>query len=154
MISWSFLRCLSGTEAIYTNNKTILLQARRDRHGSVFFARLFLLRRFKSKIWIDRSKLPRHCAELIAYRSSFTATNGGVAQLGEHLPCKQGVMSSNLTISTQQLSCWNLHIDNCILTENCLNRQKIIQTVDWLHPIFNLIVRYLRKPERRHARRL
>ena len=26
--------------------------------------------------------------------------NGGVAQLGEHLPCKQGVMSSNLTIST------------------------------------------------------
>ena len=25
---------------------------------------------------------------------------GGVAQLGEHLPCKQGVMSSNLTIST------------------------------------------------------
>ena len=29
--------------------------------------------------------------------------NGGVAQLGEHLPCKQGVMSSNLTISTQKL---------------------------------------------------
>ena len=28
--------------------------------------------------------------------------NGGVAQLGEHLPCKQGVMSSNLTISTKQ----------------------------------------------------
>ena len=27
-------------------------------------------------------------------------THGGVAQLGEHLPCKQGVMSSNLTIST------------------------------------------------------
>ena len=26
---------------------------------------------------------------------------GGVAQLGEHLPCKQGVMSSNLTISIQ-----------------------------------------------------
>ena len=25
--------------------------------------------------------------------------DGGVAQLGEHLPCKQGVMSSNLTIS-------------------------------------------------------
>ena len=25
--------------------------------------------------------------------------HGGVAQLGEHLPCKQGVMSSNLTIS-------------------------------------------------------
>ena len=28
-------------------------------------------------------------------------TYGGVAQLGEHLPCKQGVMSSNLTISTK-----------------------------------------------------
>ena len=27
-------------------------------------------------------------------------TNGGVAQLGEHLPCKQGVKSSNLSIST------------------------------------------------------
>ena len=27
-------------------------------------------------------------------------TNGGVAQLGEHLPCKQGVMGSNPIIST------------------------------------------------------
>ena len=26
---------------------------------------------------------------------------GGVAQLGEHLPCKQGVESSNLFISTR-----------------------------------------------------
>ena len=26
---------------------------------------------------------------------------GGVAQLGEHLPCKQGVKSSNLSISTR-----------------------------------------------------
>ena len=26
--------------------------------------------------------------------------NGGVAQLGEHLPCKQGVESSNLLVST------------------------------------------------------
>ena len=25
---------------------------------------------------------------------------GGIAQLGEHLPCKQGVKSSNLSIST------------------------------------------------------
>ena len=29
-------------------------------------------------------------------------SNGGVAQLGEHLPCKQGVMSSNLTISIRK----------------------------------------------------
>ena len=27
---------------------------------------------------------------------------GGVAQLGEHLPCKQGVKSSNLFISTRK----------------------------------------------------
>ena len=27
---------------------------------------------------------------------------GGVAQLGEHLPCKQGVKSSNLSISIRQ----------------------------------------------------
>ena len=26
---------------------------------------------------------------------------GGIAQLGEHLPCKQGVKSSNLFISTR-----------------------------------------------------
>ena len=34
--------------------------------------------------------------------------NGGVAQLGEHLPCKQGVMSSNLTISTLAMRSGNL----------------------------------------------
>ena len=27
-------------------------------------------------------------------------TNGGIAQLGEHLPCKQGVKGSNPFIST------------------------------------------------------
>ena len=36
--------------------------------------------------------------------------NGGVAQLGEHLPCKQGVMSSNLTISTLAMRSGNLKI--------------------------------------------
>ena len=30
--------------------------------------------------------------------------NGGVAQLGEHLPCKQGVKSSNLSISIDCLN--------------------------------------------------
>ena len=30
--------------------------------------------------------------------------NGGVAQLGEHLPCKQGVMGSNPIISTKDES--------------------------------------------------
>ena len=28
--------------------------------------------------------------------------NGGIAQLGEHLPCKQGVTSSNLVISIRR----------------------------------------------------
>ena len=33
--------------------------------------------------------------------ASKCAANGGVAQLGEHLPCKQGVMGSNPIISTR-----------------------------------------------------
>ena len=52
---------------------------------------------------------------------------GGVAQLGEHLPCKQGVKSSNLSISIQSGRTGNgtqvpgknlwffLHLENCIL---------------------------------------
>ena len=35
---------------------------------------------------------------------------GGVAQLGEHLPCKQGVMGSNPIISTSRI-----HFALCIL---------------------------------------
>ena len=35
------------------------------------------------------------------YRKDF----GGVAQLGEHLPCKQGVESSNLFVSRQSEDC-------------------------------------------------
>ena len=34
-------------------------------------------------------------------QNNFNIPNGGVAQLGEHLPCKQGVKSSNLSISIQ-----------------------------------------------------
>ena len=33
-----------------------------------------------------------------------TQTDGGVAQLGEHLPCKQGVMGSIPIISTNGMS--------------------------------------------------
>ena len=40
---------------------------------------------------------------------------GGVAQLGEHLPCKQGVMSSNLTISTRYESTASMYLENRIL---------------------------------------
>ena len=30
-------------------------------------------------------------------------SNGGLAQLGEHLPCKQGVESSNLLVSISEV---------------------------------------------------
>ena len=39
--------------------------------------------------------------------------HGGVAQLGEHLPCKQGVKSSNLSISTRYK--WLSFIPVCTL---------------------------------------
>ena len=35
----------------------------------------------------------------VSIKGGESPPRGGVAQLGEHLPCKQGVMSSNLTIS-------------------------------------------------------
>ena len=46
----------------------------------------------------------RSCSILNDY-SSFKEENpgyGGVAQLGEHLPCKQGVMGSNPIISSPE----------------------------------------------------
>ena len=43
--------------------------------------------------------------------------HGGVAQLGEHLPCKQGVKGSNPFISTGRKYCRKkrLHLENYIL---------------------------------------
>ena len=41
--------------------------------------------------------------------------NGGVAQLGEHLPCKQGVKSSNLSISIRIRKDSAMYLENCIL---------------------------------------
>ena len=42
-------------------------------------------------------------------------SHGGVAQLGEHLPCKQGVKSSNLSVSiSSQLSDYFLYLENFI----------------------------------------
>ena len=43
-------------------------------------------------------------------------SNGGVAQLGEHLPCKQGVKSSNLSISIG-LENRQPYLENCILKQ-------------------------------------
>ena len=44
-----------------------------------------------------------------------TTYDGGVAQLGEHLPCKQGVMGSNPIISIRPDACKG-HIDQSALT--------------------------------------
>ena len=43
---------------------------------------------------------------------------GGVAQLGEHLPCKQGVKSSNLSISTRHENAGA--VQNVVRSSNCL----------------------------------
>ena len=48
---------------------------------------------------------------------------GGVAQLGEHLPCKQGVKSSNLSISTTDGSPESISKEKpriCKYLENCI----------------------------------
>ena len=42
------------------------------------------------------------CCSILSERARAHA-QGGVAQLGEHLPCKQGVMGSNPIISTIKL---------------------------------------------------
>ena len=44
-----------------------------------------------------------------------TIINGGVAQLGEHLPCKQGVMGSNPIISTKQAKRLVMQNAKCIM---------------------------------------
>ena len=49
---------------------------------------------------------------------------GGVAQLGEHLPCKQGVKSSNLSISIRRsesrgVVLKRMHFENRVLSVAC-----------------------------------
>ena len=54
------------------------------------------LRVLRYKPW-DKKERSEYLLSLISYLLS---PNGGVAQLGEHLPCKQGVKGSNPFIST------------------------------------------------------
>ena len=56
--------------------------------------------------------------------------HGGVAQLGEHLPCKQGVKSSNLSISIRNLMIKfrDTYLENRILNRNELIIQLNIKT--------------------------
>ena len=48
-------------------------------------------------------------------QNNFNIPYGGVAQLGEHLPCKQGVKSSNLSISTRKHELPQTYLENRIL---------------------------------------
>ena len=43
-----------------------------------------------------------------------TGGNGGLAQLGEHLPCKQGVESSNLLVSIRSTKAAGSYLENRI----------------------------------------
>ena len=49
-----------------------------------------------------------------AWESRWVPDHGGVAQLGEHLPCKQGVKGSNPFISTVRISGRYLFLENRI----------------------------------------
>ena len=51
---------------------------------------------------------------------------GGVAQLGEHLPCKQGVMSSNLTISTKAMSNAKADRQLCVCLHKSINDWRVL----------------------------
>ena len=56
-------------------------------------------------------------------RVHLSPLDGGVAQLGEHLPCKQGVKSSNLSVST----CDQSEIDHSMYLENFIQNDKMIK---------------------------
>ena len=68
---------------------------------------------------------------------------GGVAQLGEHLPCKQGVMSSNLTISTSCLNdaaqkfCFFAHVQARYKIEYLNSLMKTNFQQEFNHPILH-----------------
>ena len=54
--------------------------------------------------FFDKSKSEIFATRKLKKRRKLQPFNyGGVAQLGEHLPCKQGVMGSNPIISTSNL---------------------------------------------------
>ena len=68
------------------------------------------------------------------WESRWMPIYGGVAQLGEHLPCKQGVKSSNLQISLlRQKALTNMYLENCIPNEK-LYKYFIIR-----HPRYQLL---------------
>ena len=58
-----------------------------------------ILRKTSGRVLTYRPEGSVKGADRTVKRDACHPRHGGVAQLGEHLPCKQGVMSSNLTIS-------------------------------------------------------
>ena len=54
--------------------------------------------------------------------------NGGVAQLGEHLPCKQGVMGSIPIISTTQQRVGKQNPSGFEVIENRIKRRRVEKT--------------------------
>ena len=74
---------------------------------------------------MEKKQKPNNSALCIQH-SAFNY--GGVAQLGEHLPCKQGVMGSNPIISTSRQSLQKMFIENRIKknrneTDSCILRK-------------------------------
>ena len=62
-----------------------------------------------------KRKLPKETSLQREEENNYQPFYGGVAQLGEHLPCKQGVMGSNPIISTKaKLSFAQMFIENRI----------------------------------------
>ena len=68
---------------------------------------------------------------------------GGVAQLGEHLPCKQGVRSSNLLISTiLEVRGWKLEVRT---EESALQfQQKFSHLTSHISNLYGLIAQQAR----------
>ena len=65
-------------------------------------------------------------------------SNGGVAQLGEHLPCKQGVKSSNLSISTRP---------KVSFKQTCLKRENMIRGANPIAKQFRMDLRQYMRPK-------
>ena len=72
--------------------------------------------------------------------------HGGVAQLGEHLPCKQGVMGSNPIISITQVKRKTDRLDRTSTRsegrENSDGAEEIVR--EWVRPNRGLIAQQVR----------
>ena len=81
------------------------------------------MRLWDTPVLIPNTKVKTYAADDTMLETAWESrwlpdSNGGVAQLGEHLPCKQGVKSSNLSVSTEHESVLSLYLENRILKFN------------------------------------